>query len=102
MLTEGGTWWLWVVCQRLTVWANGAATAVHQMRQLHILLNMGHGPGATASLVTAPGTLTAPGNCSVSIPEAQHRGHGLAVSAVSEGIYIVDSHSGNLVQATIP
>ncbi len=88
LLTEGGTWWLWVV-------SNGdcldeCERAVHQLRQLHILLNK-DADRVQRGLVTEPGL--SPGVLE-RYPGAEHLTGEL--SALTEGIYIVDP-IGNLV-----
>lgn len=88
LLTEGGTWWLWVVsdgdCR------DDCATAVHQLRQLHVLLNK-DADRLQRGLVTPSGVN--PGLLA-EYPGVQHLTGEL--SALSEGIYIVDP-IGNLV-----
>lgn len=88
LLTEGGSWWLWVV-------SNGdcrgeCERAIHQLRQLHILLNK-DSDRVQRGLVTEPGIR--PGILA-DYPGVQHLTGEL--SALSEGIYIVDP-IGNLV-----
>jgi hypothetical protein len=88
MLSEGGTWWLWVVS---TGDCTGeCAAAVHQLRQLHILLNK-DSDRVQRGLVTRPGV--SPGLLG-EYPGLQHLTGEL--SALTEGIYIVDP-IGNLV-----
>lgn len=87
-LTEGFTWWLWVVA------ADGCdqecETAVHQLRQLHVLLNK-DADRLQRALVTKPGLAPAVlGN----YPNLDHLTGDL--NGLSEGIYLVDP-IGNLV-----
>jgi hypothetical protein len=88
LLTEGGTWWLWVVtegeCQE------SCAHAVHQLRQLHILLNK-DSDRVQRALVTSPDR--APGLL-LEYPGVTHLTG--ALESLTEGIYIVDP-IGNLV-----
>jgi hypothetical protein len=88
LLTEGGTWWLWVVSPGDCL--GECATAVHQLRQLHILLNK-DSDRVQRGLVTEPGV--AP-SLLAEYPGAQHLTGEL--TALREGIYIVDP-IGNLV-----
>ena len=88
LLTEGGTWWLWVVADSDCL--GECANAVHQLRQLHILLNR-DSDRVQRGLLTDPGA--APALLS-EYPGAQHLTGDL--SALREGIYIVDP-IGNLV-----
>ena len=88
LLTEGGTWWLWVVSSGDCL--GDCATAVHQLRQLHILLNK-DSDRVQRGLVTEPGV--AP-SLLADYPGAEHLTGELA--ALREGIYIVDP-IGNLV-----
>lgn len=87
-LTEGATWWLWVVTEQDCL--GECATAVHQLRQLHILLNK-DSDRVRRGLVTEPGV--APGLLG-EYPALEHLTGPL--TALSEGIYIVDP-IGNLV-----
>jgi hypothetical protein len=88
LLTEGGTWWLWVVtreeCQA------ECATAVHQLRQLHILLNK-DSDRVQRGLVTDPNAIPA---LLTEYPGVTHLTGDL--EPLSEGIYIIDP-IGNLV-----
>ena len=88
LLTEGGTWWLWVVADGDCL--GECATAVHQLRQLHVLLNK-DADRVQRALITAPGIT--PGLLS-EYPGAEHLTGD--ISALTEGIYIVDP-IGNLV-----
>lgn len=88
LITEGGSWWLWVVSGADCT--GECATAVHQLRQLHILLNKDQ-DRVQRGLVTMPGT--APGLLG-EYPGVKHLTGDL--SALTEGIYIVDP-IGNLV-----
>ena len=88
LLTEGGTWWLWVVSESDCL--GECATAVHQLRRLHILLNRDT-DRVQRGLLTAPGLTPA---LLSEYPGAQHFTGDL--SALREGIYIVDP-IGNLV-----
>ena len=88
LITEGGSWWLWVV-------SNGDCRdecegAIHQLRQLHILLNK-DADRVQRGLVTEPGVRPA---IFSEYPGVQHLTGDL--SALTEGIYIVDP-IGNLV-----
>ena len=87
-LLEGGTWWLFVVapagCQA------DCETAVHQLRQLHVLLNK-DADRVQRALLTPTGDAPAVLD---DYPGMSHLTGGLA--EVSEGIYIVDP-IGNLV-----
>ena len=88
LLTEGGSWWLWVVSEGDCL--GDCATAVHQLRQLHILLNK-DSDRVQRGLITEPGVV--PGLLA-EYPGAQHfTGE---ISALTQGIYIVDP-IGNLV-----
>jgi cytochrome oxidase Cu insertion factor (SCO1/SenC/PrrC family) len=87
-LTEGGTWWLWVVSEQDCL--GECATAVHQLRQLHILLNK-DADRVQRALVTRSGA--EPGLLG-EYPALEHLTGALA--PLSEGIYIVDP-IGNLV-----
>ncbi len=88
LLTEGGTWWLWVVADGDCL--GECATAVHQLRQLHILLNK-DADRLQRGLVTAPGVVPA---LLGEYPGVQHLSGDL--TPLTEGIYIVDP-IGNLV-----
>lgn len=88
LMTEGGTWWLWVVTTGDCMGECGRA--VHQLRQLHILLNK-DADRVQRGLVTSPGVM--PGLLG-DYPGVEHLSADL--SALSEGIYIVDP-IGNLV-----
>ena len=88
LITEGGTWWLWVVSNGDC--AGDCATAVHQLRQLHILLNK-DSDRVQRGLITAPG-MTPP--LLGEYPGVKHLTGEL--SPLTEGIYIVDP-IGNLV-----
>ncbi len=87
-LTEGGTWWLWVVTERECL--DACASAVHQLRQLHILLNK-DADRVRRALVTGAGV--EPGLLD-EYPALIHLTGTLP--ALSEGVYIVDP-IGNLV-----
>lgn len=88
LMTEGITWWLWVVAPQGC--ATECADAVHQLRQLHILLNK-DADRLQRALVTDQGT--APGLLE-EYPKLEHLTGNLG--PLSEGIYIVDP-IGNLV-----
>ncbi|MAT84852.1 MAG: hypothetical protein CMQ43_00590 [Gammaproteobacteria bacterium] len=87
---EGGVWWLWAVpggaCEA------DCRDAVHQLRQLHILLNR-DAARVRRGFVTRPGE-TLPED----LAEAYPRLEALTgdVAALSPGVYIVDP-IGNLV-----
>ncbi len=88
LLSEGGSWWLWVV-------ADGdcrgeCESAVHQLRQLHILLNK-DSDRVQRGLVTEPGISP---SLLADYPGVQHLTGSL--TTLAEGIYIVDP-IGNLV-----
>jgi hypothetical protein len=88
LLGEGGTWWLWVVSRGDCV--GECATAIHQLRQLHILLNKDADRvqrGLVTELGVSPGLLA-------EYPGVQHLTG--ETSALTEGVYIVDP-IGNLV-----
>jgi len=87
-LTEGGTWWLWVVSEQAC--GDECTHAVHQLRQLHILLNK-DSDRVQRALVTAPDR--AP-ELLVDYPGVTHLTGPLGL--LQEGIYIVDP-IGNLV-----
>ena len=88
LITETGTWWLRVVSTGNC--AGECATAVHQLRQLHILLNK-DADRVQRGLITAPGMAPA---LLGEYPGVKHLTGEL--SALTEGIYIVDP-IGNLV-----
>ncbi len=88
VLTEGGTWWLWVVAP------DGCdaecETAVHQLRQLHVLLNKDADRvqrGLLTRSVESPSVLD-------EYPRVVHLTGSL--TGLDEGVYIVDP-IGNLV-----
>lgn len=87
-VTEGGTWWLWVVAPEACRAECG--TALHQLRQLHVLLNK------DASRVQR-GLLTRPGSAPPVLDEYPRLVHLTgSLGDLQEGIYIVDP-IGNLV-----
>ena len=88
LLTEGGTWWLWVVAPEGCLEACKAA--VHQLRQLHVLLNKDADRVRRALLTPDPAD---PG-LKAEYPRLEHLTGNL--QALAEGIYIVDP-IGNLV-----
>lgn len=88
-LTEGGTWWL------MTIQAGSCAQdcrhALHQLRQLHVLLNK-DADRLQRALVTRPGTdVTA---LVAQFPGLEHLSG--EIGGLEDGIYIVDP-IGNLV-----
>lgn len=87
-LTEGGTWWLWVVSPGEC--GSACAQAVHQLRQLHVLLNK-DADRVQRALVTPPDATPAVLD---EYPRLEHLTGDLA--RLDEGIYIVDP-IGNLV-----
>ena len=88
LMTEGGTWWLWVVAPGEC--GEDCAQAVHQLRQLHVLLNK------DADRVQR-GLLTRPQVSPPVLADYPHLTHLTgALSSLAEGIYIVDP-IGNLV-----
>jgi cytochrome oxidase Cu insertion factor (SCO1/SenC/PrrC family) len=88
LLTEGGTWWLWVAAPEGC--DNACETAVHQLRQLHILLNK-DADRVQRGLVSGSGQRPA-------VLDAYPRLVPLTGQAakLEQGIYIVDP-IGNLV-----
>lgn len=87
-LSEGGTWWLWVVSPGSC--AEPCETALRQLRQLHVLLNK-DSDRVQRALLTLPGAR----------PAVLDRYPGLVhlngrLAPLEEGIYIVDP-IGNLV-----
>lgn len=88
LLTEGGTWWLWVVapggCR------TDCETALHQLRQLHVLLNK-DADRVQRALVSR---LAPAGDVLADYPRLVHLTG--ALDGLEEGIYIVDP-IGNLV-----
>jgi len=88
LITEGGSWWLWVVSDADCI--GECATAVHQLRQLHILLNKDQDR-------VQRGLVTMPGLSPVVLDEYPGVEHFTGdLSALTEGVYIVDP-IGNLV-----
>lgn len=87
-ITEGKTWWLWVVapqgCEAV------CKTALHQLRQLHVLLNK-DADRVQRALVTldsrAPAVME-------EYPRLQHLSG--SAPALDQGIYVIDP-IGNLV-----
>ncbi len=88
LMTEGITWWLWVVAPAECT--AECADAAHQLRQLHVLLNK-DADRLRRALVTGRGTKPA---LLAQYPKMEHLSGDL--SPLSEGIYIVDP-IGNLV-----
>ena len=88
-MTEGETWWLWVVANESCTQA--CAEAVLQLRQLHVLLNK-DASRVRRALITPKGT-PAPALLA-DFPKLEHlRG---SASNLKTGIYVVDP-IGNLV-----
>ncbi len=89
LMTEGGTWWLWVVspgaCRD-----DACAAAMKQLRALHILLNK-NSDRVQRALLTRPG---ASPPILAAYPSVRHLTH--SREGLGEGIYIVDP-IGNLV-----
>jgi cytochrome oxidase Cu insertion factor (SCO1/SenC/PrrC family) len=88
LLTEGGTWWLWVVAPEGC--AEDCETAVHQLRQLHVLLNKDADRVQRALLTRQAIEQGLLGD----YPRLEHLTGSL--EGLREGVYIVDP-IGNLV-----
>jgi cytochrome oxidase Cu insertion factor (SCO1/SenC/PrrC family) len=88
VLTEGGTWWLWVVAPAGC--AQACESAVQQLRQLHVLLNK-DAPRVRRALLAPPGTAAA---VMAGFPKLIRLTGDLA--PLEQGVYIVDP-IGNLV-----
>ncbi len=87
--TAGPTWWLWVsAAERCDA---GCRDALHQLRQLHVLLNK-DAPRLRRMLVTGPGFRAQ--TVLADYPDMQHLE--AAGGQLRDGIYIVDP-IGNLV-----
>lgn len=88
-LMTGDSWWLWVVTDGTC--RSGCEDTLHQLRQLHVLLNRDAGRVRRA--------LVTPANVAVQAPTAEYPELALLTctpDSLSEGVYIVDP-LGNLV-----
>ncbi len=86
---EGGVWWLWVVPEGSC--SDGCREALHQLRQLHVLLNR-DAPRVRRGLLTAGGEL--PAGLQAQYPRLAALSGNL--ERLAPGIYVVDP-IGNLV-----
>jgi hypothetical protein len=87
-ITEGKTWWLWVVAPQGC--GLDCSAALHQLRQLHVLLNK-DADRVQRALVTLGGPAPA---VMEEYPRLKHLSG--SVVALDEGIYVIDP-IGNLV-----